>query len=322
MTIAQTEIVPSRINQRPFIQDEEMTLSGDLALFAKTISEDTEHGASHVLKIAASSLHTALKRNPNATPSEIRTVVKEYALRLVSGQKQMASILNFSNRLLLEIAKQGEDKEIGSKIWNFAVGISRESSESLDRIANEASIAIPGTRFVTHSRSSTLLHFLSKSRNRKNLVVHCTFSRPGGEGRLLSGELAVAGVTAELIEDAEAMKYLRECDAMLVGADAVIPKGIVNKIGTYMLSLSAKELGVPVYCLTDSMKLWPFNEPIERGLRSNSTRLVPGLDLFEITPGHLFKKVILETGPTLFKSINFDMNARAIAPEIRNLINA
>ncbi|MEM2839024.1 MAG: hypothetical protein QXE18_02900 [Thermoplasmata archaeon] len=298
-----------------------MTLSGDLALFAKSISEDTEHGASHILKIAASSLHTALKRNPNATPAEIRTVVKEYALRLVSGQRQMASILNFSNRLLLEIARYEEDKEIGGKIWNFAVEISRESSESLDRIADEASNAINGTRFVTHSRSSTLLHFLSRSRNRKNPIVRCTFSRPGGEGRLLSGELAVAGVNAELIEDAEAMKYLKESDAMLVGADAIIPKGVVNKVGTYMLSLSARELGVPVYCLTDTMKLWPFNEPIEKGLRSNSARLVPGLDLFEITPGHLITKVILETGPTDFKSMKFDANDRTIAPEIRDLIN-
>jgi len=299
-----------------------MTLSGDLALFAKTISEDTEHGASHILKIAASSLHTALKRNPNATPSEIRTVVKDYALRLVSGQRQMASILNFSNRLLLELARHEDDKEIGSKIWNFAVGISRESSEALDRIANESSISISGTRFVTHSRSSTLLHFLSKSRNRKNLVVRCTFSRPGGEGRLLSGELAVAGVNAELIEDAEVMRYLQECDAMLIGADAIIPKGVVNKVGTYMISLSAKEFGVPIYCLTDSMKLWPFNEPIEKALRSNGARLVPGLDLFEITPGSLITKVIIETGLTDFRSIKFDANARAIAPEIRKLISA
>ena len=299
-----------------------MTLAGDLSLFAKTIAEDTEHGASHILKIAASSLHTAIKRNPNTPPSEIRTLVKDYALRLVSGQRQMASILNFSNRLLLELARHEGDKEIGKKIWDFAIAISRESSEALVQIGNQSSIAISGIRFMTHSRSSTLLHFLSQSKNRKGLSVCSTFSRPGGEGRLLSGELSVAGVYSELIEDAEAMKYLPECDALLIGADAIIPKGVVNKIGTHMLCLSARETRVPVYCLTDSMKLWPFDEPIEKGLRSKGMRPVSGLDLFEITPGGLITKIIFETGSKDFKAVKFDASAESIAPEIRNLLKA
>jgi translation initiation factor eIF-2B subunit delta len=297
-----------------------MTLGSDLALFAKTISEDSEHGASHILKIAASSLHTSLKRNPDASPSEIHACVKEYALNLIRGQRQMASILNFSNRLLLELARHQGDKDIGNKIWKFAIEISRESSEALDRIAEESSNAIQGTRFLTHSRSSTLLHFLSKLHNRKRLTVYCTYSRPGGEGRLLSGELSVAGVYSELIEEAEAMRYLSECDALLIGADAIIPKGVVNKIGTYMLSLSARELAIPVFCLTDSTKFWPFNEPIEKSLRSEGTRPAHGRGLFEITPGNLITKIIFETGPTTFKELQFHSNAESIAPEIRKLI--
>lgn len=294
-----------------------MTLAGDLSLFAKTIAEDTEHGASHILKIAVSSLHTALKRNPKTSPEDIHMLVKEYALRLVSGQKQMASILNFSNRLLIELGESEGDKNIEKRILDFTNAILRESSDALIRISNESSAEISGSKFMTHSRSSTLFNFLTQLKNRKGMTIYSTFSRPGGEGRLLSGELSVAGIYSELIEDAEAMKYLPECDALLIGADAIIPKGIVNKIGTYMLCLCAQEMRVPVYCLTDSMKLWPFNEPIEKSLRSKGARLMSGIDLFEITPGALVTKIIFETGPIEFRDIRFEANIASIAPEIK-----
>lgn len=299
-----------------------MTLAGDLSLFAKTIAEDTEHGASHILKIAVSSLQTALKRNPKTSPEDIRMLVKEYALKLVSSQRHMASILNFSNRLLNELGERESDKDIEKRILDFASVISKESSDALVQISNKSSAEISGSKFMTHSRSSTLLNFLSQSRNRKGLKIYSTFSRPGGEGRLLSGELSVAGIYSELIEDAEAMKYLPECDALLIGADAIIPKGIVNKIGTYMLCLSAQEMRVPVYCLTDSMKLWPFNEPIKKSLRSKGARLVSGIDLFEITPGALVTKIIFETGPIGFRDIRFEANAASIAPEIKQHLKA
>ena len=297
-----------------------MSISQDLASFAKSISEDMEHGASHVLKIAAGSLHTALLKNPSATPLEVRGAVKEYALRLIGGQRQMATILNFCNILLLEVEEQKEDGLLGKNLRDFSLRIAKDSAEAMTKIATHGARAIEGGQFMTHSRSSTLLHFLIKIRERSGLLVFVTQSRPGAEGRLLAGELTVAGIPALLIEDAEAMKYLPRASAVLVGADAIIPGGVVNKAGTHMIALAARELGIPSYCLTETTKIWPFNEPIVSSISAEFSSPVSGGSMFELIPGSVFKEIILESGPVSFDSISVNREGIKIAPEIRKLV--
>jgi len=223
-----------------------MSLSKDLAGFANTISEDTEHGASHILKIAAGSLHTALLKNPNADPAEVKVAAREYAVRMLHSQRQMACVLNFSNSLLLALHSAKDDSALSKELKDFSVSVSKSSASALLKIASHAKEAVSGSSFMTHSRSSTLLGFLTSVKDRKDFIVYVTQSRPGSEGRLLAGELAVAGIRSVLIEDTEATRYLPESSAMLVGADALIPSGVVNKIGTRMMALAAHEIGVPV----------------------------------------------------------------------------
>lgn len=297
-----------------------MSISQDLASFAKTISDDMEHGASHILKIAAGSLHSALLKNPNATPLEIRGAVKEYALRLISGQRQMATILNFCNLLLLEVEEVKDETAIGKNLRDYALRVTRDSTEAMAKIAAHADKMIEGSQFLTHSRSSTLLHFLIRMRGRNNLMVYVTQSRPGAEGRLLAGELAVAGIRAFLIEDAEAMKFLPRTSALLVGADAVIPGGVVNKVGTHMMALAAKETGIPVYCLTETTKIWPFDEPIIRSISTEQSAPMSGSGVFEMIPGSVFKAIILESGAVPFDKISINREDIKIAPEIRKLV--
>ena len=297
-----------------------MSISQDLATFAKTISDDMEHGASHILKIAAGSLHTAILKNPNATPLEIKGAVKEYALRLISGQRQMATILNFCNLILLEVEESKDEAALGKTLRDYSLRVTRDSTEAMAKIAAHAERIIEGGQFMTHSRSSTLLHFLIRLRGRTGLLIYVTQSRPGAEGRLLAGELAVAGIPAVLIEDAESMKYLPRTSALLVGADAVIPGGVVNKVGTHMMALAAKELGIPVYCLTETTKIWPFDEPIIKSISTEQSTPLSGSGMFEMIPGSVFEAVILESGPVAFDKISINREDIKIAPEIRKLV--
>jgi len=298
----------------------DMSISQDLATFSKAISDDIEHGASHILKIAAGSLHTSLLKNPNATPLEIKGAVKEYALRLISGQRQMATILNFCNLLLLELEESKDETALGKNLREYSLSVTRDSTEAMAKIAAHAEKAIEGSQFMTHSRSSTLLHFLIRMRGRAGLITYVTQSRPGAEGRLLAGELAVAGIPTILIEDAESMKYLARTSALLVGADAVIPGGVVNKVGTHMMALAAKELGIPVYCLTETTKIWPFDEPIIRSISMEQSAPISGGGVFEMIPGSAFKAIILESGPVAFDKISINRENIKIAPEIRKLV--
>ena len=53
---------------------------------------------------------------------------------------------------------------------------------------------------------------------------------------------------------------MKECDRTIVGADRVTPFGLVNKIGTYGLAVTSKELKIPFYCVTERTKFIPQNE--------------------------------------------------------------
>jgi methylthioribose-1-phosphate isomerase len=68
--------------------------------------------------------------------------------------------------------------------------------------------------------------------------------------RLSAWELKQYGVPFEIIPDSAAGFYMRkgEVKLVLVGADRIACNGdTVNKIGTYMLSVLAKETNVPFY---------------------------------------------------------------------------
>ena len=296
-----------------------MSLTTDLANFAKGISEDAEHGASHILKMAAGSLHTALIKNQKAEPAEVKGAVREYAIRMIHGQRQMACVLNFSNNLLLALSSITDDSKLSKELKSFSINVSAGSAEAISKIASHSKEAISGSSFMTFSRSTTLLSFLTTIRERGDLMVYVSQSRPGSEGRLLSGELSVAGVRSILVEDAEAMRYLPETSALLVGADAFIPSGVVNKVGTRMLALAAHELEIPVYCLAERIKIWPFDEPILNSITPGSSKM-RGNTLFELVPGSLFDSIVFETGPTTFEKIALDRKEIEIAPEIRKLI--
>ncbi len=81
-------------------------------------------------------------------------------------------------------------------------------------------------------------------------------TRPRLQGaRLTAWELQQAGVECRLQADSAAawMMARGQVDAIVVGADRIAANGdVANKIGTYALSLAAREHGVPMYVAAPS----------------------------------------------------------------------
>ncbi len=106
---------------------------------------------------------------------------------------------------------------------------------------------------MTISRSSEVLALLLASRQ-KVKKVFALRSLPLGEGASLAGELRKAGLAVELLEDRQAAKTLRECNLVLLGADAVCEDGVVNKVGSLRLARLAHARGIPVWVAATSPK--------------------------------------------------------------------
>ena len=125
---------------------------------------------------------------------------------------------------------------------------------------------------MTHCHSSTVVRILIEAKQRgKSFVVISSETRPMYQGRITSRELAKSGIRVYHIVDS-AMRWAArhfKPDLALVGADAITSTGvIINKVGSRLLALTAKEFDIPLYVAATLLKLDPrtaFGEytPIE-----------------------------------------------------------
>ena len=148
-------------------------------------------------------------------------------------------------------------KEVVSKASQYFLKILEESKE---RIAEIGSRRIrEGTTVLTHCHSSTVTYVLRKAReNGKSFEVFCTETRPFLQGRITARELVEAGIKTTLIVDSAARFFMNKIDMVIVGADAITSEGnVINKIGTSMIALAAKEARTPFYVVSELLKFDP-----------------------------------------------------------------
>jgi len=154
------------------------------------------------------------------------------------------------------------------------------------RVARAARRLLPrsGT-IITCSYSATVLEALRGSQAR----VVVAESRPGGEGARTVRRLRTGGTTATVIPDAAVGQWAVTAEAVILGADAVTPRGVINKVGSRLLALAAKAERTPCYVVADTSKFaW-------RLARFPLPALGPGA-LFEYVELDLIRRVITEHG--------------------------
>ncbi len=129
---------------------------------------------------------------------------------------------------------------------------SRRAEEELARKVAERIAS--GTRVMTISYSSTVSRSLQAASDRLGHVFVCE-GRPLCEGRQLANELSGAGIAVTLLTDAQMHLLMPKVDVVLLGADSVVPKrGAVNKVGSALLALTARQFDKPVIVAAESLK--------------------------------------------------------------------
>eukprot|EP00128_Syssomonas_multiformis_P008013 Colp12_sorted_trinity150504_noHs@16498 len=113
-----------------------------------------------------------------------------------------------------------------------------------------------GARVLTHSRSRVVLKLLLEAASQnKRLHVFVTESRPDNSGEEMVRALQEANIPVSLILDSAVGYIIDQVDLVLVGAEGVVENGgIINKIGTYGISVISKDANKPVYVVTESFK--------------------------------------------------------------------
>lgn len=149
----------------------------------------------------------------------------------------------------------------------------------------------------------------------KDIFVYADETRPRLQGgRLTAWELVQEGIPSKLIADSVAATLIRDkkVDLILVGADRIALNGdTANKIGTFMLSVLAKEYDVPFYVVaptsTIDFSIESGDEIVieERDAKEvthiETIRIAPeGIEVynpaFDVTPHENIRGIITEKG--------------------------
>jgi len=119
-------------------------------------------------------------------------------------------------------------------------------------------------KIYTHCHSTNVVKALifAKKHGKKFEVLN-TETRPLYQGRQTATELAKVGINVTDFVDSAMDEAVEECDLILLGSDAILKSGVINKIGSGAIAELAFLHKKPVYIIADSWKYSPKNVKIE-----------------------------------------------------------
>jgi translation initiation factor eIF-2B subunit delta len=276
----------------------------------KQIASDNVSGAAEIMRRAGDVFSLLKVRNvdqPSGSVQEAKQTILDVSVALVCAQPCMSSLLRLANAAVSAVRNAADSQGTFRSAEEAALRFIEDAQRAAHAAAlHAANLIHDGSTILTHSRSSTVLEAFSEAQGAgREFSIIVTESRPMLEGRSLGESLAEKGIRVTLIADAAASLVMDKVDLVLVGADQVMPEHLVNKIGTRMIALAARESGLPVYAACDGSK---FNSAdycgrLKRDERSSS-ELWPnaplGIDIvnryFEPVPLTHFTSIITEAG--------------------------
>ncbi|MFQ5724098.1 MAG: hypothetical protein ACE5G6_06360 [Terriglobia bacterium] len=218
----------------------------------RALSRDRSAGAAEIAERAAALLERFCRRP--ARDSRTSQALARLAETTLTLHPAMAPLLNLANHLQLA-AEQGNAAL--DRLRRQLVRLRRQRRAATRTIARQFAARLPRqAAVITYSYSSTVLAALLAARSRLQRVI-VSEARPGGEGRTLAERLARRGIEVRLVIDAALTLEIPAARLVVVGADAVLPRAYVNKVGTGLLQERARRERKPFFVLADTTKFLP-----------------------------------------------------------------
>jgi ribose 1,5-bisphosphate isomerase len=216
---------------------------------AHALRMDRVHGA---MELALKAVEYAALFAGEQPERDLRIVARI----LAAARPSMAAIANAVALTLGAIIAGTAER---ASLTNYVPQLREQWQEDGRRLDAAARVHIPEAQIMTYSHSSTTRFTLLALKDQLQRVI-IPEGRPIDDGKALARILAAHGIPVTVITEAQMGRWVREVDAVIVGADTVAPDGSVyNHIGTATLALLAAETGVPMYSLTHTLKIAPYD---------------------------------------------------------------
>ncbi|MCW4015644.1 MAG: S-methyl-5-thioribose-1-phosphate isomerase [Candidatus Bathyarchaeota archaeon] len=229
---------------------------------AKRIKQLEIQGARNVAIAAITSVKEAVTQSKAKTKTGFLNELLE-AKELLFASRATEPLMRNAVRYVIQAVESSNKTDV----QELAVVVSQVTSQFLERLEqSKEKIAAIGSkrisnnsRVLTHCHSSTVTNMLRKAKlDGKTFEVVCTESRPVFQGRLTAKEMLDSNIKTTMIVDSAVRLFMNEIDLVVVGADAITSEGnVINKIGTSMVALAAKEARTPFYVVSELLKFDP-----------------------------------------------------------------
>jgi len=218
----------------------------------ETTREDRQSGATQLARQTLQAVQHWLVSE--SIPAD---ALDELLERLIEARPSMVPLANAMARCRELFGPWRDRSNVSEQAAPVVRSVLEQLARANERVALSAFELVPEqATILTHSRSSQVVALFRLLAARQHpFSVICTQSSPGNEGFTLARELDELGVPVTLITDAQTGLFMAEADIVFSGCDTWLSDHyFVNKSGTYLLALAARDQGKPLWVLADSFK--------------------------------------------------------------------
>jgi len=293
----------------------EMYIPKEVIRIRNDIKNMKIRGAGTIARAGARALAIAAEKHVG---NELSKFIKymEYVASYIRSARPTAvslpnAIMYVMNRLRKSNAKSVEEaRRIVIESANEFINYSLKAIKIIGELG--ARRIEHGDVIMTHCHSTAALSIIITAyRQGKVSKVFVKETRPKMQGLITAKVLASEGLDVVLIPDSAVRYYMRKVNKVVVGADTIAANGaVVNKIGTSMVALAAKEARARVYVAAETYKFSPLTligelVPIEirdptEIVPSGWLKENPGVEIFnpvfDVTPPEYIDAIITERG--------------------------
>lgn len=280
----------------------------------KSLVYDNTSGAREIAQRALSFLQRSAMTSTASSPSALLDELADAASKVLRSKPEMAQVFQTLNRFLLDAeGAEAGATDVGAfriALVNLLAEHAQHQTRQLEKTIEHAQgLLRNGGVVLTHSRSTTVLAALKRAKSEGKLFdVIVAESRPMLEGRQTARELGDEQIPVRFVVDALVGTAVQGCDRVLLGADSITRDGVVNKIGSRLVALAARDAGVPVTVLAETGKAWvkkmdPNLSLLQGRMRDPKEvwdRPPYGVEVvnlyFDFTPFSLVESVVCEEG--------------------------
>ncbi len=285
----------------------------------KRIREDIRtmiiRGAGRIARAGAKALAIAAEEYKGSDVRDFINYMRKVAEYVKSARPTAVSLPNAVSYVMTRLlrATPGSVEEAKQIVVTAAEEFIEYSKNAVKVIAELGAKRIEnGDVIMTHCHSTAAVSVIVEAHNQgKVSKVYVKETRPKMQGLITAKALADAGLDVILIPDSAVRYFMKRVNKVVVGADTIAANGaVINKIGTSLVALAAKEARVRLYVAAETYKFSPQTVigelvPIEvrdpreivedEWLRANPQVKVYN-PVFDVTPPEYIDAIITEKG--------------------------